>query len=137
MRISSRCEYGVRAMVFLATQTGGDPMPLSAISASEGIPMAFLERILADLRRGGLVQATRGVNGGYQLARPAGEVSVSDVVVALEGPLSLVGCVPDGGGCDRAVGCSSRQVWRRLDDAISGALSGITLEDLAAEAAIR
>ena len=137
MRISSRCEYGVRAMVFLATQPHDDPMPLSAISASEGIPTAFLERILADLRRGGLVQATRGVNGGYRLARPPREVSASDVVVALEGPLSLVGCVPDGGGCDRAVGCSSRQVWRRLDDAITGALNGITLEDLAAEALVR
>ena len=70
------------------------------------------------------------MSGGYQLARPAADVAVGDVVTALEGPLSLVGCVPDDGACARADSCASRIVWRRLDSAISGALNGITLEDL-------
>jgi Rrf2 family protein len=137
VRISSRCEYGVRAMVYLATRDDEQPVPLSAIAASEGIPTAFLERILAGLRNGGLVLTARGVTGGYRLARPAFEISVADVVEALEGPLSLVGCLPDDQGCERAGGCASRQVWRRLDDAISGALSAITLEDLKMEATTR
>ncbi len=137
MRISSRCEYGLRAMVYLAARTDDGPVPLPEIAHSEAIPGPFLERILARLRQSGLVRATRGVSGGYELARPASAIAVGDVVTALEGPLSLVGCVPDEGGCQRAESCASRVVWRRLDSAISGALNGITLEDLSREAVAR
>jgi len=133
MRISSRCEYGLRAMVYLAGHDDGRPVPLPEIAAGENIPAPFLERILARLRESGLVKATRGVSGGYQLARPAGDVAVGEVVTALEGPLSLVGCVPDDGACERAESCASRVVWRRLDSAISGALNSITLDDLACD----
>ncbi len=117
-------------MVYLAGHDSGRPVPLPEIAAEESIPAPFLERILARLREAGLVKATRGVSGGYQLAKAAADVAVGDVVTALEGPLSLVGCVPDDGACDRADSCASRIVWRRLDSAISGALNGITLEDL-------
>ena len=134
MRISSRCEYGLRAAVYLAGHDDGRPVPLSEIAAAEGIPAPFLERILARLREAGLVKATRGVSGGYQLAQPAADVPVGNVVTALEGPLSLVGCVPDDGACDRADSCASRIVWRRLDSAITGALNSLTLEDLTKEA---
>jgi Rrf2 family transcriptional regulator, cysteine metabolism repressor len=134
VRISSRSEYGLRAMVYLARRPSGAPVPLPEIARDEAIPTAFLERILAGLRRGGLVSATRGVYGGYQLARGPEEISVADVMAALEGPLSLVGCVPDDGGCERVDGCASREVWRRLDQAITHALTGITLRDLTTEA---
>ncbi len=137
MRVSSRCEYGLLAMVYLSSRDEDQRVPLAAIAASEGIPTAFLERILAGLRNGGLVLTARGVAGGYRLARAAAEISVADVVEALEGPLSLVGCLPNDTGCERAGDCASRQVWRRLDDAISGALSAITLEDLRLEARAR
>jgi Rrf2 family protein len=134
MRISSRCEYGLRAMVYLAGHDDGRPVPLPEIAGEEDIPGPFLERILARLRENGLVKATRGVSGGYQLARPAADVAVGDVVTALEGPLSLVGCLPDDGGCARADSCASRVVWRRLDRAITEALDSITLDDLTREA---
>ena len=124
-------------MVYLAGRGDDRPVPLSEIAAGESIPAPFLERILARLRESGLVKATRGVSGGYQLARSAGAIAVGDVVTALEGPLSLVGCVPDDGGCERAESCASRVVWRRLDSAISGALNSITLEDLTREAVPR
>jgi Rrf2 family cysteine metabolism transcriptional repressor len=137
MRISSRCEYGLRAMVFLAAREDLGPVPLSEIAAGEAIPAPFLERILARLRESGLVKATRGVSGGYELAQAPADIAVGDVVTALEGPLSLVGCVPDDGGCERADSCASRVVWRRLDSAISGALNSITLEDLTREAVPR
>jgi len=137
VKISSRCEYGLRAMVFLAAHQNARPVPLSEIAAAEAIPAPFLERILARLRESGLVKATRGVSGGYQLARPPAAIAVGDVVSALEGPLSLVGCVPDDGGCARAESCASRVVWRRLDSAISGALNSINLEDLTREAVPR
>ena len=134
MRISSRCEYGVRAMVYLAASGGERPVPLSEIAAAEGIPAPFLERILARLRDGVLVKATRGVAGGYQLARASGDIAVGDIVSALEGPLALVDCVPEKEGCARAGSCASRVVWRRLDEAVRGALNDITLEDLKGEA---
>jgi len=121
-------------MVYLAVHDGGQPVPISEISAAESIPAPFLERILASLRVAGLVKATRGVSGGFQLAQAAADVPVGDVVTALEGPLSLVGCVPDGDACERADSCASRIVWRRLDSAISGALNSITLADLTKEA---
>lgn len=124
-------------MVFLAAHDRESPVPLPEIAAEEGIPAPFLERILARLRESGLVKATRGVSGGYQLAREAGSIAVGDVVTALEGPLSLVGCVPDDGACVRADSCASRVVWRRLDTAITGALNSITLEDLSREAQAR
>jgi Rrf2 family transcriptional regulator, cysteine metabolism repressor len=124
-------------MVFLAAREGGGPVPLPEIATGEGIPGPFLERILARLRESGLVKARRGVSGGYQLAHLPCDIAVGDVVTALEGPLSLVGCVPDDGGCERAESCASRVVWRRLDSAISGALSSITLEDLTREAVPR
>jgi Rrf2 family protein len=124
-------------MVYLAARDDERPVPLPEIAAGEGIPGPFLERILARLREGGLVKATRGVTGGYQLARDSAGIAVGDIVTALEGPLSLVGCVPDEEACARAESCASRVVWRRLDSAISGALNGITLEDLTREAVPR
>jgi Rrf2 family transcriptional regulator, cysteine metabolism repressor len=124
-------------MVFLAGRDDDRPVPLPEIAAGEAIPAPFLERILARLREAGLVKATRGVSGGYRLGRRAADIAVGDVVTALEGPLSLVGCVPDDGGCERAESCASRVVWRRLDSAITGALNSITLEDLTREAVPR
>jgi Rrf2 family protein len=124
-------------MVHLAGSDGVDPVSLSTIASEEGIPVAFLERIMALLRDAGLVIATRGVSGGYRLSRAAAEISAADVVATLEGPLSLVGCLPDDQGCDRVKGCASRQVWRRLDEAITDALNGITLSDLTMEAVTR
>ncbi len=94
-------------MVFLAARTDDKPVPLPEIAQGEGIPAPFLERILARLRQSGLVRATRGVSGGYQLARSPGAIAVGEVVTALEGPLSLVGCLPDEAACQRAGSCAS------------------------------
>ena len=133
MRISSRCEYGLRAMVYLAGQDTAKPIPLTEIVAEEGIPGPFLERIMARLRDSGLVKTARGAGGGYRLARGANTIAVGDVVVALDGPLTLVGCLPDESSCERAPSCASRTAWRRLDAAVSTALNGITLQDLVGE----
>lgn len=121
-------------MVYLARHDGQKPIPLTEIVADEGIPGPFLERIMARLRDSGLVTTTRGVSGGYRLAREPHSIAVGDVVTAIDGPLTLVGCVPDGDACERAASCASRIAWRRLDAAISGALNGISLQDLAHEA---
>jgi len=133
MRVSSRCRYGLRAMIYLAGHEGADPVPLSEIAASEGISPAFLERIAAQLKGAGLVGATRGAAGGYRLARRAAEISVADVVVALEGPLDLLDCVHDAHKCGRSEGCPSRRALTRLDEAVQAALAGVSLNDLVTE----
>jgi Rrf2 family protein len=121
-------------MIYLARAGRTDPVPLTEIAHREEMPTAFLERVLARLREGGLVASTRGASGGYRLSRPAEAISVADIVTAIEGPLSLVGCLPDEGGCARAGSCASQRVWRRLDDAINGALGAISLDELSVEA---
>jgi len=133
LKITSRTEYGLRAMVYLAARPGDAPAPLTEIARSEGIPAPFLERILAQLREDGLVKATRGASGGYALSRSPDRVAVADVVVALEGPLTLVDCVGEDRSCVRAEGCASRTVWRRIDEAIHEVLAGISLADLVTE----
>lgn len=133
MKITSRTEYGLRAMVYLANRGDETPAPLAEIAASEAIPAPFLERILAQLRDAGLVKATRGASGGYALSRPPERVAVYDVVTALEGPLTFVECVGTDRSCVRADGCASRVLWRRLDDAVQEALEGVSLADLVAE----
>lgn len=133
MKISSRCEYGLRAMVYLAAHGDAGPVRLSTIAAGEGMPAAFLERILARLRDGGLVATTRGAGGGYRLARDAASISVGEVVTAIEGPLTLLGCIGDESACERSHGCLSKSVWQRLDTAITDALGAITLADLVSD----
>ncbi len=130
LRVSSRSEYGLRAMVYLAAQDAGRAVPLREIAAAEEIPASFLERILAQLRTGGLVRTVRGPLGGYLLARRPADIPVGDVVAAVDGPLAVNDCPPSGGGCDRAGDCASRLAWRRLEDAIAQALDGLSLDEL-------
>lgn len=137
MKITSRTEYGLRAAVYLAARGGATPAPLGEIAAAEGIPAPFLERVLARLREAGIVATTRGASGGYRLAREPARVAVADVVTALEGPLALVDCLQADGTCARSDGCASRVVWRRLDEAITRALEGLSLADLVGEGGAR
>jgi Rrf2 family protein len=131
--ISSRCRYGLRAMIYLALHGDERPVPLSEIAGSEAIPAPFLERVVAGLRSADLVVATRGAAGGYRLARPASQITAADVVTALDGSVDLAACVHDDEACGRSSSCLSRRVWTRLDEAIVSALAGVTLQDLVAE----
>ena len=130
MRMSTRSRYGLRALLYLADRPGLAPVPLSEIAAAEDIPAAFLERIMGGLREAGLVTATRGAAGGYRLSRAPAEITAADVVTAMENPRPLVDCLPDPAVCERSSACRARTAWRRLDEAVSGALAGVTLEEL-------
>ncbi|MFF4169564.1 RrF2 family transcriptional regulator [Streptomyces sp. NPDC001744] len=90
MRISARADYAVRAALQLAAAQDAGPLKSEAIAEEQGIPHKFLEGILGDMRKGGLVQSQRGGNGGYWLARPAGAISVAEVVRCVDGPLVSV-----------------------------------------------
>jgi Rrf2 family transcriptional regulator, cysteine metabolism repressor len=129
MKLSTRGKYGLYAMYYLARHMDDGPQSLQNI-ASVGIPKQYLEQLLGNLRRAGLVGSVRGSQGGYCIARPPGEITVLDVIDAMEGPLELSDCMADESVCDRSMQCPVRHVWHRLTDSINRELSGITLGDM-------
>src|SRR3954452_8674736 len=96
MMFSTKAEYGVRVLVELAARGGTSPVPLTEIAETDGMPLAYLEHLVARLRKAGLVESRRGARGGYLLARPAHEIRMSEVVVALEGSIAPIECISEG-----------------------------------------
>ena len=136
MKISSRTEYGIRVLVTLARNQREGCLSLAEIARREKLPHAYLEQLVGDLRRAGLVTATRGQAGGYRLARPAGEIAMTDAVRALEGPLLEMPCAgaDDLEHCDRPQPCSVHEVFQRVYETLSISLGATNLADVAATA---
>jgi Rrf2 family protein len=138
MKISTRGEYGMRAMVSLARMYGQGPVPLAAVATDSSVPAAYLEQLLGPLRRAGLVESTRGAHGGYALAQPPQEIRVGQVYRVMEGPIAPMSCVseePEGELCPMIDGCATRVVWLKVRDSIAEALDSTTLADLLARPA--
>ncbi len=131
MRVSLRTEYGLRAMIALARDFD-DIVSIKELARREAIPGTFLEQIMADLRRAGLLESTRGAQGGYRLKNPPSRITIGEVVETLEGSLSPARC---GSDCERQDGCSTRSVLDRIERSITETLDGINLEDLVVEGA--
>lgn len=129
MKLSTKGKYGLYAMVYLAQHDGSGPQPLKAVAES-GVSEDYLEQLLGNLRRAGLVATFRGAQGGYQLARPPEEITVGDIIDATEGPLNISECIQDEGCCQRSGGCRTRRVWEYLSDSINNLLQSITLRDM-------
>ncbi len=129
MRVSAKVDYALRAMVELAAAPPG-PLKSERIASAQAIPQKFLENILLDLRHAGLVTSQRGAEGGYALARPANEISLADVIRAVEGPIATVrGVRPeDVSYVGRAA--PLRQVWIDLRAAMRGVLEETSLADV-------
>ncbi|HEX9035526.1 MAG TPA: Rrf2 family transcriptional regulator [Ktedonobacterales bacterium] len=139
LRVTTRGEYGVRLMVYLARHYGDRPCSLTEVSQSEGLELQqqYLEQLVRALRQHGLVESTRGAHGGYRLSRPPDSMRMSEIVRALEGPIAPMICATEGEMatiCDRLDGCSTHFLWARVRDAITRTLDGITLADLLEEA---
>jgi Rrf2 family protein len=146
MMFSTKAEYGVRVMVELARRAGEDPIPLAEIAAHDGLPLAYLEHLVARLRKAGLVDSRRGSRGGYMLARPAASITMAEVVEALEGSIAPIECIsqaPDGSiVCARESGgagsgragahqiCPTKLLWTRVRSSIVATLRETTLADL-------
>lgn len=136
MRVSSKAHYGLRMMTEFAKAYGSGPLSLAEVARNELLPLAYLEQLAASLRRGGLIDGTRGVHGGYVLSRPPEEISVLDIVGVVEGEVAPVECVAHGyetGSCLRETDCASRSLWKRLKDSIDAVLSATTLAELVAD----
>lgn len=133
MRVSTRGQYGVRAMLRLGLLSReGQPVPLRLVSEEEGISLQYLEQLFLELKKAGLVRSVRGANGGYILARSPEKISVGEIVRVLEGPIAPVECVLDSGEgiCERASGCMTRDIWLRVRDSINSVLDNISLADV-------
>ena len=130
MKLSTRGRYGIHAMYDLALNAEGGPQSIKAIAEREGIPEAYLEQLIAVLKREGLVNSTRGAQGGYVLARKPEDITVGDVLRALEGGLSLVDCLDEEEACGKSCACPSRIVWMKLRDGLNAIVDGITLRDM-------
>src|SRR3954470_11378874 len=96
MMFSTKAEYGVRVLVELARRGSAHPVPLTEIAEANGLPLAYLEHLVARLRKAGLVESRRGARGGYMLARPAEEITMAEVVEALEGSIAPIECITEG-----------------------------------------
>jgi Rrf2 family protein len=139
MMFSTKAEYGVRVMVELARRAGGEPIPLAEIAADDGLPLAYLEHLVARLRRAGLVDSRRGSRGGYMLARPSTEITMAEVVEALEGSIAPIECISEAS--DGSIVCShesrneracpTKLLWTRVRGSIVRTLKETTLADLA------
>lgn len=143
MRISTRGEYGLRALMELGAQTG-QGLSLRDIAERQNISLDYLEQIVPALKSAGLVKSKRGAQGGYQLAKPTSEITVYDALVALEGPLDPMMCVSAGvpaaalpvskhdrdSACLASGACAVQEVWREMRDAVENVLKSLTLAEL-------
>ncbi len=137
---SSKAEYGVRLMIELGRQEPGRPVSLKALADAESLPLAYLEQVVARLRKAGLVESARGAHGGYWLARPAEEITMDDVVEALEGAIAPMECFVQEDteriACshlgDHGQACATKVLWTRVQGGIVRSLQTTTLADLVA-----
>lgn len=138
MKVSTRGEYGVRAMVALARHFGEGPMSIADIARTSSVPPAYLEQLMAPLRRADLVQSKRGAHGGYVLARPPQDVRIGEIYRVMEGPVAPMDCVSENMAdqtCPLIDNCETRPIWLRMRDSIVDVLDSTTLADLIAPSA--
>ncbi|NLZ53688.1 MAG: Rrf2 family transcriptional regulator [Thermoanaerobacteraceae bacterium] len=136
MKLSTKGRYGLRAMYDLALNYGNEPISLKSIAQRQEISEYYLEQLMAILKKAGLVQSIRGAYGGYLLTRKPSEITVGDVLRALEGPIGLVDCVleQDAVKCLKYENCITRIVWEKIRDSIVETIDSITLLDMCNEA---
>lgn len=144
MLFSTKAEYGVRLMVELGRRAGDSnppmapPVALAALAEAEKLPLSYLEHLVAKLRQAGLVASVRGAHGGYRLGRPPGEITMLDVVEALEGPIAPMDCFhaePEGRvlcshELDGDAFCATKLLWTRVQGGVTRALAGTSLLEL-------
>jgi Rrf2 family protein len=128
MMLTRRSDYGLQAVCALAQSSG--LVSAKQIAQEHNLPVAFVKKLLQQLCRAGLVKAAVGKQGGYALARPPEEISVRELLEALEGDLSSVSCLASDHECGLADGCTARRAWAQIDQKIQEALESIALSDI-------
>ena len=131
LHLTRKGDYAIRGMVYLATQPVGCMSLISVMSAEIDVPQALLAKIFQNLGKLGLVKSSRGMGGGFSLGRPAEEISLLEIVEAVEGPIVLNRCLLRPGTCDRDAACTVHPVWREVQEKMRDILGRVTLRQLA------
>ena len=130
IRISTKGRYGTRAMLDLALNYGNGLTLLKDIAERQEISIGYLEQIIPSLKTAGLVNSSRGAHGGYALAKVPVDITIKEIISALEGPLALVECIKDPDKCEKTDFCVTRDLWDELSEKIDDFLISVTLQDL-------
>ena len=135
MKLTTKGRYGLRAVIDLAEYAKHEPVSLAAVAERQSISISYLEQLISKLKKAGIVQSTRGAQGGYTLAKAPEEISVGDILRALEGNLSPVECVAENhdSECASADFCVTKYVWKRISDSINDTVNSIPLSELIEE----
>ena len=129
MKLSTKGKYGVKAMVELAINYGGDPISIKIIGKRQDISEYYLEQLFSSLRKAKLIKSIRGAQGGYVLSRDPKYITVAEIMDVLEGPIEIADCI-DGISCDNIDCCATRLLWKRIKESIDTVLLSTTLEDI-------
>ena len=132
MKISTKGRYGLRMMIDIAMNQNEGPVSVRDIARRQSLSDKYLEQIITQANKAGLLKSIRGAGGGYQLSRPAKDISVGEILRVLEGNLAPVSCVDqdDTCRCGRADRCVTMEVWQQIQAAVSGVVDHLTLADL-------
>lgn len=130
MRMSTKAQYAVRALVSLNLNSDGHPVSIKEISDREKISLHYLEQLFVKLRRGGIVNSVRGPGGGYVLAKSAADIRIDQIIDTVEEALMPLSCMNADGSCNCKVECTTQSVWQGLGNQIRNFLASVTLEDL-------
>lgn len=136
MKLSTKGRYGLRAVIDLALHCDDEAIALSSIAERQNISISYLEQLIAKLKKAGIVESKRGAQGGYILAKSPEEISVGDILRALEGDLHPVDCAEIYGGkstCSSSDLCVTKYVWKRISDSINDAVDALMLSELVEE----
>lgn len=130
LRLSTKCQYGVRAMFEIAIRYNSGPVTIKEISRKQDVSVAYLEQILNQLRKAGIIKSVKGPGGGYILDKEPGSISIGTILRELEGPVAITSCLDPKEGCIRVEGCVTHLLWKSLGEKIEAFLDNMTLQDL-------
>jgi len=130
LRLSTKGQYGVRAMYEVAKAGSVGPVTIKEISEKQDVSVAYLEQILNKLRKAGIIQSVKGPGGGYMLARDPEKISIGQILKELEGPVAITSCLDPSEGCVRVDSCVTHLLWKSLGDNIERFLDSMSLQDL-------
>lgn len=131
MKMSTKGRYGLRAAVDIAANSKDGCVSLKSVAARQNISESYLEQLVCSLKKAGIVKSTRGAQGGYVLGREAADITVGEILRALEGPLYIVDCNAEKNNCGEACDkCVTKSVWEKMSESVNEIADAITLEML-------
>jgi len=132
MRISTKGDYATRALQDLAFHYGSGPIPIEKIAGRQSLPVRYLEQLLLTLKRAGLLQSKRGVNGGYSLAKSPDQITLGEILRSVDGPIEPIYCLGEAprDQCAQETACALREVWGEVHRAVTEIVDRTTLQDV-------